>query len=198
MSDPTVIKHVSGSFTAGTVNGAGQTGSIITVGGLTGTLNQGDIITIAGVNAVNYTTKQSLQTPRQFTVLQPVASGATTIQVYPAITPYTVTGGITSQTAYQTVDTSPANGAAITLVTKANEVYRKNILFAPKAFTMATADLPLPGGVQAAARSTYNGVSMRMVQYYTGNSDQFTTRLDILFGSALLRPEWVVGVGDAV
>jgi hypothetical protein len=35
-----------------------------------------------------------------------------------------------------------------------------------------------------------------MITDYAVLSDQFITRLDILFGSLLIRPEWVVTVAD--
>ena len=197
MQDVTVINHKTGSFTAGTVNGAGQTGNTLTVSAITGTLNTGDIISIAGVNAVNRLTKLSSGAPRQFTVTAPVASGATSIPIYPAITPYDTVNSVNVQ--FQTVDVSPATGAVISLATVANETYRANLVFAPEAFQLATVDLPLMGGgVVDEARESYQGISMRTISYYTGNSDQRVTRIDILYGRALVRPEWVVRVADAL
>ena len=199
--DQTVLKHTTGTFTAGTVNGANQTGQVLTVNAITGTLNAGDIITIAGVYKVNRVTKQSLGVLAQFAVTAAVASGATSIPIYPAIVPGlgSPDAGNNLTVQYQTVVTSPANGAAITLANNANEVYRKNLAFVPEAFTMATADLPLPtGGVVEAARESYDGISMRMITYYNGSTDVWSTRLDILYGYALLRPDWVVALADAI
>jgi hypothetical protein len=46
MEDQTAIKHTTGTFSAGTVNGASQTGTTMTVtNAITGTLKKGDIIT---------------------------------------------------------------------------------------------------------------------------------------------------------
>jgi hypothetical protein len=199
MQDVTVINHKTGSFTAGTVSGAGQTGTTLVTSAITGTLNAGDVITIAGVNSVNRLTKLSSGAPRQFVVTAAVASGATSIPIFPAITPYTVVGGVSSATQYQTVDVSPAAGAVISLVTNANETYRNNIVFAPEALTLATVDLPLMGaGVVDEARENYQGISMRLISYYNGTSDQLSHRLDILYGYAVVRPEWIVRVPDAI
>jgi hypothetical protein len=192
LMDQTVIKHTSGTFTAGTVNGSGQTGTTITVNAITGTLAQGDIITFAGVHQVNRITKTTTGNLRQFVLTAPAANGATSLSIYPAITP--AVGGQTVQ--YQTVDFSPANAAAITLATPANTTYRKNIVYAPQAVTMATADLELPRGVHEAAREAFDGVSMRMVTAYNVSTDQFITRLDILYGYLFVRPEWAVVVCD--
>jgi hypothetical protein len=194
-NDQTTIRHTTGSFTAGTVNGANQTGTVLAVNAITGTLNVGDLISIAGVNSVNSVTKVSNGSVRTFTVTAAAASGATSINIWPAIIPSTAG----AQTQYQTVDVSPANGAAITLLTKAGETYRKNLAFVPEAFTLATVDLDLPtAGVVDAARESYDGISMRMITYFDAINDVWGTRLDILYGYALLRPEWVVAVGDAL
>jgi hypothetical protein len=192
--DQTVIKHTSGTFTAGTVNGAGQSGNLLTVNAITGTLTKGDIITIAGVFAVNRVTKQSTGKLRQFVVTADVPSGATSIPIYPAIVPGA--GGQAVQ--YQTVVDSPANAAAIALASKPSEIYRKNIAYAPEAITMATADLVLPKGVHEAARRQQDGISLRMITAYVVGTDQLATRLDVIYGWTWPRGEWGVVVADKI
>lgn len=197
MNDQTVIKHTMGTFSAGgTVNGANQTGLAVTVNATTGTLVAGDIITFAGVNAVNRITKQTTGELRQFVVTAACATGATSIPIYPAIVP--AVGGNPVQ--YQTVTVSPANGAAMAFASSvaAATTYRKNILFVPEAITLATADLELPRGVHEAAREMFDGVAMRMVTAYNVQSDEFITRLDILYGYLYVRPEWACVVADAI
>ncbi len=192
--DQTVIKHTSGTFSAGTVVGADQTGTSLTVT-TTGTFTAGDIIAIAGVNGVNRVTKQDQGTLRQFVVTAAYAGGAGTITIYPALTPQS--GGADVQ--YQTVVSSPANGATITMASKSGEVYRKSIAYAQKAITMATADLVLPRkAVEEAARAQYDGISMRVLTDYLPNSDQLATRVDVLFGQRYIRPEWCCVVADKV
>ena len=193
--DQTVIKHTTGAYTGTlTVSGGGQTGTTITTNALGGPLAQGDIITFAGVNAVNRITKVSTGQLQQFVVTAAAAAGATSISIYPAIVP--PSGGSTVQ--YQTVDASPANGAAIIPLTLASSVYRKNLAFVPDAVTMATADLELPKNMQETARERMDGVSMRMVTGFDIKSDQFITRLDVLYGYVWVRPEWAVVVADII
>lgn len=192
--DQTVLKHTTGTFTAGTISGANQTGSSVTTSAITGTLNIGDIITLPGCNAVNRVTKTTTGTLRQFVVTANVASGATSIPVYPAIVP--PVAGQTVQ--YQTVTASPTNSGAILLTTPASGTYRKNIAFAPEAVTMVTAPLELPGGVQEVARESFDGLSMRMLTDYIPTTDQTVTRLDILYGYLFVRPEWAVVIPDAI
>ena len=196
MKDQTVIAHTSGTLPQGsaTVNGAGQTGLSLTVNALSYTLNQGDIITIAGVYQVNRITKQSTGRLRQFVVTANVASGATSIPIYPAIVPSA--SGI--QVQYQTVTTSPANGAAVNpaLGLAPSITYQKNFAFTPEAVTLTTADLEMPHNVHEAARESFDGVSMRMVTDYFIGTDQLITRLDVLYGYLWIRPEWAVVICD--
>jgi len=197
--DQTVIKHTTGTFTAGTVNGGNQTtgpqGGTITVNATTGTLKKGDIITFSGVNSVNRTTKQSNGTLAQFVVTADVAAGATSIPIYPGLVP--ASGGNDVQ--YQTVDVSPANGATTALTTPAGGAYRKSIAYTQKAITLATADLVMPKkAVEEAARAMYDGISMRVLTDYLPFSDQLATRIDVLFGFLYIRPEWCCVVCDKV
>lgn len=200
LEDPTAIKHVTGTFTVGTVNGANQTGTTIAVNAITGTLNQGDIISIAAVNAVNRVTKQTTAVVRQFVLTAPALSGAISLSIYPAIVPggagYVPATGLGAQQ-YQTVDFSPANGAALSLFNAAGTTYRKNIAFAPEAVTMVTADLEKPPMTEC-ARKEYDGVSLRTLRAYVPGTDQTVTRTDCLFGFLYVRPEWGVIVADSV
>jgi hypothetical protein len=195
--DQTVIAHTNGSFNAvgGTVNLGGQTGTTVNLNAATGTLALGDIVTFDGVFAVNRITKQSTGQLQQFaiTAAQPT-TGFTSVSIYPAIIP--PVGG--SQVQYQTVTASPANGAQMRPVGFAGETYLKNFAFAPDAVTMATADLELPRGVHEAARESFDGVSLRMISAYDVKSDQFITRLDVLYGFLWVRPEWACVVADTI
>lgn len=204
--DQTVLKHTVGSFTAGTLNGAGQGGSpggtTLVVNAITGTLNAGDIITIAGVNAVNRVTGLSTGALRQFVVTANVASGATSIPIYPGIVAPAIVNGVAQPVQYQTVTpvtpntVCPANGAAINLMTLPGITYRKNIAFAPEFMTMATADLIVPPNLQESSRSEYDGVSMRALTQYQVGTDLLISRLDVIYGAVIPRGEWAVVVPD--
>lgn len=170
-------------------NGAGQTGQSIVTDGWTAAaarrLNRGDVITFAGVQHVNPQSRQTNGILQQFVVTANVDSdgaGNATIPIAPAITP---TG------AFQTVDAAPGDGAAITVVGAANTVSPQGLGFHKDAFTLVSADLPLPRGTDMAARVADKqlGLSIRMIRDYDINQDQFPCRLDILYGWAALRPE---------
>jgi len=191
--DQTTIKHTTGTFSAGTVAGGGQTGYTLATNAITGTLNVGDIITIGGVNAVNRVNKQTTGELRTFVVTANVATGATSIPIYPAIVP--PVGGNAVQ--YQTVTASPLANATITMIIAPSTTYRKNISFAPQALTFVSGDLPLPRNVDA-ARAKYDKVSLRMATQWQVGTDQEVTRLDTLYGALLTRPEWASVVPDTV
>lgn len=195
MMDQTVINHVTGAYGAGTtVNGANQTGQTVTVAATPGAYKVGDIITFDGVYAANRVNKQDTGVLAQFVLTADVAIGATQMFIYPAIVP-PVAG---QPVQYQTVMQSPANGANVNVVSKSGEKYRKNLAFAPQAVTMVTADLEMPKGVHEVARQIYDRISMRFLTDYIALTDQFASRLDVLFGWLWIRPEWAVVVADSV
>ncbi len=164
-----------------TVTGAGQTGSSLTVGAGTGTLIAGQHITIAGVYAVNPATKVSTGFLQTFVVTENFAGGAGAVKISPAIIP---TGP------EQNVTASPAGSAAVSVLGAAAQT-GVNLGFARDFLTFATVDLPLPENKDA-SRVNLDGLSLRMVRDYDTVNDLFLNRVDILWGSAVLRPEWGV------
>lgn len=174
---------------------ANQSGSSINTIGWTAAaaarLVVGDTFTIANVNGVNPQSRQSTRALQQFVVTAPVASdgaGAATIQIAPPI--------VGPGSAFQTVDALPAASAAITVVGAAGQQSLQGMAFHKDWITLACADLPLPGGVDMAARVSDRqlGMSVRLVRAYNISTDQFPCRLDILYGWAPLRPELAVRV----
>lgn len=172
------------------VNGAAQSGATLVTDGwsnsIVNVLKLGDVFVIDNVFKVNPITKQSTGVLQQFVITANVdsnGSGQATLSISPPI----VTSGST-----QTVDSSPADNAAITVLGAGGATFASNILCHKDAFTLATADLELPEGVHfaAVASDPESGLSMRVVRQYDVNNDSFPCRLDILYGKAALRPEW--------
>ena len=200
MNDQLVpVVTTGGNGALPTINGAGQTGTTLTVTAATSgaSLNVGDIITIAGVNAVNRVTHTSTGQLRTFVVTAAYAGGTgTTLSIYPALTPL---GSGGADAPFATVDTSPASGAAISVVLAGGQTITKNFVMKRNAFTLATVDLPMyDKGVVDAARENYDGISMRCLRTYYPQTDQLILRLDVLYGYAALRPEWACVVPDIV
>lgn len=190
--DQNVTTHTTGPL-GGTplIVGAGQSGASLQVDGWTAAaalrLNAGDVFTIAGVFGVNPVSLQSTGVLKQFVVTANVSSdgtGLSTIPISPAI--------VGSGTGFQNVTALPADNAAITVSGAAATVSPQNMLYHRNAFTLACADLPLPRGVDMAARKAdkQTGLSIRMVRAYDVTTDQFPCRLDVLYGWAPLYPEW--------
>ena len=203
--DQSVVSHTTGTCTTATVNGAGQTGQLLNVNALNGTLNAGDVITIAGVNAVNRGNYANLGTLAQFVVTQNAAAGAQQIYVYPAIIPPAnanpYAGLPYTPQQYQTVTASPANNATITPFANAGVTYRENLAYSPDAITMVVAPLWIPPnekGVIAAARHSFDDMSMRSLVCYEPTTDQPIDRVDMLFGSGVPRPDWISQVADSI
>jgi hypothetical protein len=162
------------------VNGASQTGSSIVVNTGTGAINAGEIVTFAGCFSVHSETKVSTGILQQFVLTATHAGGAGSLQVSPAI----VTSGPT-----QNVSASPTNGGAVTIAGTASTDYGQSMVYHEDAFTLATADLVMPQGVDFSAREVFDGISMRIVRQYDINNDKFPCRLDVLYGYKTLRPQ---------
>lgn len=183
--DQNVDLHTNGTAVVGTntVNGAGQTGSTITVNALNGTVTRGSKITFANVFAVNPQSRVSTGTLAQFTVTADAANGATSLQISPAITP---------SGAFQNVTTSPANAATITIFGTASGSYNANVAFHKDAFTLAMVPMWAPPGgkgVIDVAQETYKGFTIKVTEFYDGVNDNSIMRMDVLFGWAATYPE---------
>jgi hypothetical protein len=182
--------HTTGSR-AGTilVNGAVSTQgqSTISIDGLTGatdTVTAGDVFTIAGVFAVNPQTRESTGSLQQF-VVTAAQTGASNALANMAISPPIYT----SASALATVDSFPADNAAVTFVGTASTSYPQNMIYHKDAITFATADLVMPQGVDMAARANHNGISLRVVRQYDINNDRMPCRIDVLYGFSTIRPQ---------
>lgn len=122
-------------------------------------------------------------------VYSSTAGGALSIMIGEVV----ITGG-----QFQNATSPSSTTAAITVNggAAAATVGPQSIAYHKTAFAMASADLPLPRGVQDAARASDAdiGLSMRMVTQYTINNDALPTRCDILYGWAGLYRNMAVRV----
>ena len=196
--DQNVGVQNSGSRNSNTtvVGASGQTGSTLAIVAANSvTVQPGETFSIANVSSVNPETQATTGQSAQFVVLPSANANGTytadsggniTLNISPPII-----GPATPVNPLQTVTVLPAGGAAITFNQAANATtHVNNLAYHQDAFTLATADLILPGGVDFAARETYDGISMRIVRAYDITNDLLPTRIDILYGYATLRPEF--------
>ena len=165
----------------------------------TATLLEGDVFTIAGVYSVNPVSKQSTGKLQQFTVMDTTnatinSSGGCAVTVSPAIcapTGWHLSSGLSATClAYQTVDSVPANNAAITVVGS----HRANLAFQRDAFALVCVPMELPDSCLFKARESYNGISIRVVKDFDILTNEETIRLDVMYGVAAIYPELAVRI----
>jgi hypothetical protein len=147
----------------------------------TGTLaiTAGSVFTIADVFDVHHETKATTGVLKQF-VARSALTGAGTLSISPAI----IASG-----PYQNVTAAAANNKALTFLGAASTTYNQSILFQKGFAAFATADLVLPRGTDMASRKVFDGLSLRLVRDFDVKTDKLITRIDILYGFKVLRPE---------
>jgi len=177
--------HTTGNYNgAHVIDGAGQTGSTLTVKTGTGAPSAGDIFTIAGVFGLNPVTLESTGELQQFVV----GAGATA-------TSWPITPALSVSGNSKTVTALPDDDAAITELGTASTSYVQNMFFTKQAFAFGVADLELPGVSKFESRMvTKGGMSMRLIKDYDIGNDDCIYRLDCLFGIVTVSPEFACRV----
>lgn len=176
--------------------------TVVTSGWSSSTLNAGDIIsfvsTTTPVNWINPMSYQSTGQTAQFVVTATTtdSAGAMTIPIAPALI---------SNGQLQNVTNLPANGTPIyvydtpaaSFSTISGKQSPQNMAIQKDFGTLAMVDLPLPGGTDRAYRaaSRKSGKSIRVIRDYLTGTDQWVQRLDVLYGTAVLRQELGVRIG---
>ncbi len=192
MTSNLAYTHVNGTAVAQSVlvNGAVSTNgaATIAVDAITGTnnLTAGTTFTIAGVFDVNPITKATLPNLKQFTVTATTAASGGAIAALPISPALFFTG------TRQNVSTTIPDNAALVFSTgtTASSVLANSLVYHPSAVRFASVPLFDPGnGVTECSTETVDGISMRAIKFYDGDTDQLKMRLDIQFGTAVVRDE---------
>jgi len=150
-------------------------------------LKTGDVFTIAGVYAVNPMSGESTGTLREFVVTADASCAATETTSGGGVDVYFQPDMIDTGP-YKTIDTFPVTAAAVTVIGNEGEPYPQNMAFHKNAFALVTVPLEMPHGVWG-ARTSHNGLNIRVVKDYEIDSDTEIVRLDILYGIKTLYPE---------
>jgi hypothetical protein len=163
----------------------------------TGILKEGDVFTIADVYSVNRRTYESTGQLQDFVVRADADSGATTTTA----TALTISPPIISDSTspYQTVNSAPADDAAITVKTgTGGTAYRQNLAWHKNAITLAFArlDTPDPDEGAKAFRVDYQGISIRGIYQYNAILDRTLYRWDILYGIKAQNPGFAVRITE--
>lgn len=167
-------------------------GTNITLASMSAAPAAGAVFTVPGVYACHPETKQSMGYLQQFVVI----TGSTTTQ---EVRPATYVSGPKQ-------NLCDANGAAIavtlfndtglvpTFLGAASTGYLQNLAYHKEAFQFVTADLPLMDDAHKCARSTKDGLSMRVWQASDIRNDELILRVDMLYGFAALRAAWATRI----
>lgn len=194
--DQNAYSHTNATFVAaGTVTGAGQTGTSLLTGSWTSggtTITAGTTFTIGTgtnqVNAVNPVTKADLGYAQKFvqTVTVSDATGVITLAILPSI--------VGPGDPQQNVSQLPAAGATITINGASANISQRSLMWNKEAVTLAIVPLEKPDGVNNASAKfdKQSGVGLRYIEWYDGDTDLWKSRFDVVYGIAVPRPEWVM------
>lgn len=194
-----VPKHTIGALggvpltNGATADGASQVVVDGATAGVAGYWKKGDVIQFAGVYAVNPQTKKTTGQLRDFVVTADAASdgaGNVTVGIFPKI----IASG-----AYQNVTNVPADGSAVTTFGHAGAyagiVAPQNLIFHKSAIALCVVPLEkIEGEEMTVATDPETGLSVRL--WTAGNilSGKGIKRLDILFGSKVIREDFAARV----
>ena len=171
----------------------------ITVSALSAVPVTGGVFTIAGVYAVHPETKAAYTHLQQF-VVESVGAGAgsnTSITFQPAIR---LTGARKNVARSDGTDliVSSLTTAAVVFAGGPSSTYAQPLMYHRDAYTFATCPLPLMDDAIKCVVKTYDGISLRVWEASDIRNDEKLTRIDILWGSAAIRPQWgcrLIGTG---
>lgn len=189
---PVANPTITGLYdTSATVNGANQTGNVISItGGTNGqTLNVGDVITFGlaqnqtayGVNQypTNVVNGQVFKNRQMmYTVVNKVTltSGAVNVTISPPI----ITEG-----AYQNCDSAPATGAHVLGWTS----HQTNMVIVPETLALVCVPLRKLNGAVYCERFTYKEFSLMLTVGADVKEMNDLARVDVIFGTAPMYPE---------
>ena len=189
--DQNLYVHTNGAR-AGTpaVNGSTSEGAttLVTDGWTgSGAVAVGDKFTVGSVFGVNPITKSAYPWLQPFTVTAAGtnSAGALTISFSPPMR---------AATAFQNIDALPANDALLTFAGSASELSTCGIAWHKEAVALAIVPLEVPGGVNQASMKydAESGVGLRYAEWWDGDTDQWKSRFDVVFGVLLQRGEHAV------
>lgn len=193
---PTHTCGTAAGLTTNLVDGTtaeNDTGIVIDQNGSwSNTLTAGDIFTIAAVYGVNPISGQSTGELRQFvcTAALSDAGNEGTISSIPGVAPWQIRSAAAAEKdlPYQTIDTLPADNAAISIAGSASLAHKVGLAFHRDCIALCMVPLALPDSATKKSQITEEGFSLRTVQFYDGSQDVEYIRIDALFGIKVINP----------
>ncbi len=196
-----LINHLTGDHT-GTEQVATelQNGNQLAVkGAQAGSMVRGDRFTIAGVFEINPITYQLTGRLQVFTVISDggLAGATGTVTISPTMNNGTGTtldgqGGTITTAMDKNVSGVAAVDAGITVIGDAVSLYRENFIMHRDAIAMSMCFLDLPAsGHGSRASDKQTGLNISVSEYFNGDQNQNNLRMDILFGTKMVRPDLI-------
>ena len=153
-----------------------------------------------GVYAVHPETKQVYTHLQTFVVTSATASTAGAQSTVSFSPPIRLTG------ARKNVGRSDGSDLIVSSLTSmlirftggAGSTFAQPLMYHRDAFTFATCPLPLMGDAISCVVKTFDGISLRVWEASDIRNDEKLTRIDILWGTAAIRPQWacrLIGTG---
>lgn len=192
--DQQIVSHTGSTMDgiAMTVKGTQTAGASVLCDATNGQIIKiGSVCTFDNVYSVNPESFASTGRLQQFVVTADATAsgGEVTLSVSPSLYASTTSAG------KQTVTALPVDNAVVNWYdTTVSSTRPQNLVYHKDAFTLVTADLVLPEGVDFRARQVHDGVSVRVVRQYNINGDELPCRLDVLYGWKELYPQWACRV----
>lgn len=154
-----------------------------------GTIKVGDCFTLADVYALHHITKGDTGQLKTFRVTGIVSGGGGTgtIQISPPI--ISNEGGTDAEAQYQNVDSTPANGAAVTFLNTADAAI--NPFWQQDAIEILPGGYAIPENAGAAVMrgATDQGIQLVMTKQFDINTLKTKFRMDVRFGVVMTQPE---------
>lgn len=218
-----VLTMGSRGATAGAINGANQNVNYadvavssangrymtqtIAIDGLTGsqTIKAGEVFMIDGVYAYDCRKQANVSPARlqQFTVVSDATAttGAiAALRIFPAIiVPGSGSGdNVNINTAHATVDSAPANDAAITFLGTASTTYAPRLVIQKEAITVDTVPLIMPAtGIAMRKKLSRIPVTVRMWQHSDFNTGAHGVRFDVALNANIRERRRICRVNGA-
>jgi hypothetical protein len=190
-----LFRHTAGQYqNAVTLTTASAGGTTLAITDTAGDIfNVGDVFSIANVNQVNPMTRRFVtQVPKTFVVTSPlVGTGTDTLNISPAI--------FLPGSQYQNVDSTPAQGAALTLfpgtTAPNNKTSGQGLWLNKDAFAMVGVKLQSPKATEltSQARDKKTGIPVRFVRMYDPVQKKMTNSWDTCIGFGQLYADSCAG-----
>lgn len=171
---------------------AGMTQSLLVTAAIAATFSAGDVFTIQNVYAWDWRATQALPDLAQFTVLAAATadgSGHATLTITPPIIVQGTNDGVstTTNTAFATVDSIPANGAFVKFAGAASTKLQVRSAFHKRAISLVSARLHMPfTGVASYAVDPDTGIAVRYWRGSDINTGNHIHRWDCMYGAAVM------------